>query len=81
MREHPIFEREGANLSCEVPISFATAALGGTVEVPTLDGGVVLKIPAETQSGRVFRLREKGVHRCAAAPPATCSAASWSRRR
>jgi molecular chaperone DnaJ len=61
VREHAIFEREGANLSCEVPISFATATLGGTVEVPTLDGGVVLKIPAETQSGRVFRLREKGV--------------------
>jgi molecular chaperone DnaJ len=61
VREHPIFEREGANLSCEVPISFATATLGGAVDVPTLDGGVVLKIPAETQSGRVFRLREKGV--------------------
>ena len=42
-------------------MSFATASLGGTVEVPTLDGNVVLKIPAETQSGRVFRLRDKGV--------------------
>src|SRR5579871_3885269 len=61
VREHPIFEREGSHLSCEVPVSFATAALGGTVEVPTLDGEVVLKIPSETQSGRVFRLREKGV--------------------
>ena len=61
VREHPIFERDGVHLSCEVPISFATAALGGSVEVPTLDGQVVLKIPAETQSGRVFRLREKGV--------------------
>ena len=61
VREHPIFEREGAHLSCEVPIGFATAALGGSVEVPTLDGHVTLKIPAETQSGRVFRLREKGV--------------------
>src|SRR5579885_960890 len=61
VREHAIFEREGSHLSCEVPISFATAALGGTVEVPTLDGDVTLKIPAETQSGRVFRLREKGV--------------------
>jgi len=61
VREHPIFEREGSNLSCEVPISFATAALGGSVEVPTLDGEVVLKIPAETQSGRVFRVRSKGV--------------------
>ena len=61
VREHAIFEREGANLSCEVPISFTTAALGGSVEVPTLDGEVVLKIPAETQSGRVFRVRNKGV--------------------
>ena len=49
------------HLSCEVPISFTTATLGGSVEVPTLDGHVVLKIPPETQSGRVFRLREKGV--------------------
>jgi molecular chaperone DnaJ len=61
VREHAIFQREGAHLSCEVPVSFATAALGGSVEVPTLDGSVSLKVPAETQSGRVFRLREKGV--------------------
>ena len=61
VREHPIFERDGAHLSCEVPVSFVTAALGGTIEVPTLDGNVSLKVPAETQSGRVFRLREKGV--------------------
>ena len=61
VREHPIFEREGEHLSCEVPVSFSTAALGGTVEVPTLDGDVTLKVPAETQSGRVFRLRDKGV--------------------
>ena len=61
VREHAIFERDGEHLSCEVPVSFATAALGGTVEVPTLDGNVALKIPAETQSGRVFRLRDKGV--------------------
>ncbi len=61
VREHSIFERDGEHLSCEVPISFAIAALGGSVEVPTLDGNVVLKIPAETQSGRVFRLRDKGV--------------------
>jgi molecular chaperone DnaJ len=61
VREHPIFERDGVHLSCEVPISLTTAALGGSVEVPTLDGQVVLKIPPETQSGRVFRLRDKGV--------------------
>lgn len=61
VREHAIFERDGEHLSCEVPVSFATAALGGTVEVPTLDGDVTLKVPPETQSGRVFRLRDKGV--------------------
>ena len=61
VREHAIFERDGEHLSCEVPVSFATAALGGTVEVPTLDGDVTLKVPGETQSGRVFRLRDKGV--------------------
>jgi molecular chaperone DnaJ len=61
VREHPIFERDGEHLSCEVPVSFATAVLGGTVQVPTLEGEVALKIPAETQSGRVFRLRDKGV--------------------
>ena len=61
VREHAIFERDGSHLSCEVPVSFATATLGGTVEVPTLGGNVELKVPAETQSGRVFRLREKGV--------------------
>jgi molecular chaperone DnaJ len=61
VREHPIFQRDGEHLSCEVPVSFATAALGGSIAVPTLEGDVVLKIPAETQSGRVFRLRDKGV--------------------
>jgi molecular chaperone DnaJ len=61
VREHPIFERDGEHLSCEVPVSFAVAALGGSVDVPTLDGHVTLKVPAETQSGRVFRLSEKGV--------------------
>jgi molecular chaperone DnaJ len=61
VREHELFERDGEHLSCEVPVSFATAVLGGSVEVPTLDGHVSLKIPSETQSGRVFRLRDKGV--------------------
>ncbi|HEV7985268.1 MAG TPA: molecular chaperone DnaJ [Steroidobacteraceae bacterium] len=61
VREHAIFERDGVHLSCEVPIGFTTATLGGSVDVPTLDGQVSLKIPPETQSGRVFRLREKGV--------------------
>ena len=61
VKEHAIFEREGEHLSCEVPVSFATASLGGSINVPTLEGDVTLKIPAETQSGRVFRLRDKGV--------------------
>ena len=61
VQAHSIFTREGQNLSCEVPVSFATAVLGGTVDVPTLDGNVVLKVPAETQSGSLFRLRGKGV--------------------
>ncbi|RME32577.1 MAG: molecular chaperone DnaJ [Gammaproteobacteria bacterium] len=61
VKEHPIFTREDADLHCDVPISFVTAALGGELEVPTLDGKVVLKIPPETQSGKVFRLRGKGV--------------------
>lgn len=61
VREHAIFVRDGNNLYCEVPISFSTAALGGEIEVPTLDGKVNLKIPSETQTGRMFRLRGKGV--------------------
>jgi len=58
---HKLFQRDGADLSCEVPISFSKATLGGEIELPTLAGNVVLKIPAETQSGKVFRLRGKGV--------------------
>lgn len=58
---HNIFERDGNNLHCEVPINFADAALGGEIEVPTLDGRVKLKIPAETQTGKIFRMKGKGV--------------------
>ncbi len=61
VKEHPLFERDGKHLYCEVPISFADAALGGELEVPTLDGRVKLKIPPETQTGKLFRLRGKGV--------------------
>ncbi|CUA83497.1 molecular chaperone DnaJ [Pseudidiomarina woesei] len=61
VREHPIFARDGNNLYCEVPLSFTRAALGGDIEVPTLEGKVKLKIPAETQTGKLFRLRGKGV--------------------
>jgi molecular chaperone DnaJ len=61
VKDHAIFERDGHNLYCDVPISIVDAVLGGELEVPTLDGRVKLKIPAETQSGRMFRLRGKGV--------------------
>ncbi|MGI1678947.1 MAG: molecular chaperone DnaJ [Cellvibrionaceae bacterium] len=61
VQQHEIFERDGKNLYCEIPISFVDAALGGEHEVPTLDGRVKLKIPAETQTGKLFRLRAKGV--------------------
>ena len=61
MRQHPIFTRDGKHLYCDMPISFVDAALGGEIEVPTLNGRVKLKIPAETQTGKSFRLRGKGV--------------------
>ena len=61
VKEHPIFQRDDANLYCEVPIPLTTAALGGELEVPTLDGKVMLKIPAGTQTGKMFRMRGKGV--------------------
>ncbi|MBZ2278995.1 molecular chaperone DnaJ [Buchnera aphidicola] len=61
IKKHPIFEREENNLYCEVPINFSMAALGGEIEVPTLDGRVNLKIPSETQSGKLFRIRGRGV--------------------
>ena len=61
VRPHAIFERDGDDLHCEVPIRISQAALGDTVRVPTLGGEVELRIPAETQSGKVFRLRDRGV--------------------
>ena len=61
VKEHPLFVRDENNLYCEVPISFVTAAIGGSLEVPTLNGKVKLKIPAETQTGKMFKLRGKGV--------------------
>lgn len=61
VREHDIFQREGDDLHCEVPIRFSQAALGDTVRVPTLGGEAEIRIPQETQTGKVFRLREKGV--------------------
>ena len=61
IKPHSIFTREENNLYCEVPVCFTTLILGGELAVPTLDGQVTLKIPAETQTGKVFRLRSKGV--------------------
>ena len=61
IKEHAVFEREEDNLYCEVPVRFTTAALGGEVNVPTLEGKAALKIPMGTQSGTVFKLRGKGV--------------------
>lgn len=61
VREHDIFQRDGDDLHCEVPIRFSQAALGDVIRVPTLGGEAEIRVPAETQTGRVFRLREKGV--------------------
>lgn len=61
VKEHELFERDGLDLHCEVPVSFTTAALGGEINVPTLDGRALLKVAAGTQSGTVFKLRGKGM--------------------
>ena len=61
IKQHPVFQRDGDDLHCEMPISFSTAALGGEIEIPTLDGAANIRIPAETQSAKVFRLRGKGI--------------------
>ncbi|MBL8432879.1 MAG: molecular chaperone DnaJ, partial [Dechloromonas sp.] len=61
LKQHPVFTRDHNDLHCEMPISFTTAALGGEIEIPTLDGAAAIRIPPETQSGRVFRLRGKGI--------------------
>lgn len=61
VREHEIFQREGDDLHCEIPLRISQAALGDDIRVPTLDGSVELRIPAETQTGRMFRIRGKGV--------------------
>jgi molecular chaperone DnaJ len=60
-KPHAVFQRDHNDLHCEMPISFSTAALGGSIEIPTLDGVATIKIPAETQSGKIFRLRGKGI--------------------
>jgi molecular chaperone DnaJ len=61
LRAHGVFQRDGDDLHCEMPISFTQAALGGEIDIPTLDGSAKIKVPAETQTGQVFRLRGKGI--------------------
>lgn len=61
VEDHDVFEREGSTLFCEVPLPFSTAALGGELKVPTLDGQSSIKIPAGTQGGTTFRVRDKGI--------------------
>lgn len=61
IKQHPIFTRQKNDLYCEIPVDFVSTAIGGEIEIPTLDGKVKLKIPSGTQSGKVFRLRGKGV--------------------
>jgi molecular chaperone DnaJ len=61
VREHAIFRRDGNDVICEIPISFTQAALGCDIAVPTLEGRVSMKIPEGVQTGRIFRLRGKGI--------------------
>ena len=61
LKAHSVFQREGDDLHCEMPISFTQAALGGEIDIPTLDGSAKIKVPPETQTGQVFRLRGKGI--------------------
>jgi molecular chaperone DnaJ len=61
LKQHAVFSRENSDLHCEMPISFTLAALGGELEIPTLDGSAKLRVPPETQTGKVFRLRGKGI--------------------
>jgi molecular chaperone DnaJ len=61
IKPHAVFQRDHNDLHCEMPVSFTAAALGGDIEIPTLDGYAKIKIPSETQSGKIFRLRGKGI--------------------
>ena len=61
IKPHAVFQRDHDHLHCEMPIGFVTAALGGEIEIPTLEGTAKIKVPPETQSGKVFRLKGKGI--------------------
>jgi len=69
LKPHSVFQRDHDDLHCEMPVSFTTAALGGEIEIPTLDGSARIKVPAETQSGKTFRLRGKGIKGVRSASP------------
>jgi molecular chaperone DnaJ len=69
LKEHAVFQRDGNDLHCQMPVSFTTAALGGEIEIPTLEGQAKVKIPAETQTGQVLRLRGKGIKGVRASHP------------
>ncbi len=69
LREHAVFQRDGNDLHCQMPVSFTTAALGGEIEIPTLEGQAKVKIPAETQTGQLLRLRGKGIKGVRASQP------------
>jgi len=61
IKPHPVFQRDHDDLHCEMPISITSAALGGEIEIPTLEGSARIRVPAETQSGKQFRLKGKGI--------------------
>jgi hypothetical protein len=81
LKAHPVFQREQSDLHCEMPISFTTAALGGEIDIPTLDGAAKVRIPAETQSGKVFRLRGKGIKSVRSQAHGICCVTWLSKRR
>ncbi len=61
IKAHPVFQRDHDDLHCEMPVSITTAALGGEISIPTLDGSAKIRVPAETQTGKTFRLKGKGI--------------------
>lgn len=61
IKPHPVFQRDHDDLHCEMPVPFTTAALGGEISIPTLEGSANIRVPAETQTGKTFRLRGKGI--------------------
>jgi len=61
VHEHPFFRRDGMNLFCEIPVNFTTVTLGGEIQVPTLDGHEMVKVPEGTQTGTTLRLKAKGM--------------------